>query len=83
MPPTIEPGSPDWCGHFRMLFRFLEQVACGLMISHSQGVVHLDLKPDNIFICQVEDRLVAKVRVSRCVPRPCFAGCRRALPYRM
>jgi serine/threonine-protein kinase len=41
--------------------RIINQVARALTRAHAAGVVHRDLKPDNIFLVRDEDREIAKV----------------------
>ncbi len=41
--------------------RFLGQVARALALSHSRGIVHRDMKPDNIFLVREEDEQLAKI----------------------
>ncbi len=41
--------------------RIVNQVTRALARAHTQGVVHRDLKPDNIFLVRDEDREIAKV----------------------
>lgn len=41
--------------------RMLSQVALGLDRAHSRQLVHRDLKPDNLFLCQTSDGDVVKV----------------------
>ena len=35
--------------------RIVQQIASGLGAAHRAGVVHRDLKPDNVFVCELED----------------------------
>ncbi len=44
----------------RML-RMLSQVAIGMDAAHAQNLVHRDLKPDNLFLCQQRDGDIAKI----------------------
>ena len=47
----LEPGRPmNW----RYALEIARQIASSLSEAHEQGVVHRDLKPDNIFICRVK-----------------------------
>jgi serine/threonine-protein kinase len=41
--------------------RMLSQVALGLDEAHAKKLVHRDLKPDNIFLCQTSDGDIAKI----------------------
>jgi serine/threonine-protein kinase len=43
------------------LVRMLSQVAIGLDPAHSNKLVHRDLKPDNIFLCQTRDGDIVKI----------------------
>jgi serine/threonine-protein kinase len=43
------------------LVRIVNQVTRALAKAHAMGVVHRDLKPDNIFLVRDEDREIAKV----------------------
>lgn len=39
-----------WVGVFCQVWKYIEQVASGLSHIHKHGVLHLDIKPENIFI---------------------------------
>lgn len=39
----------------------LIQACQGCRAAHDHGVVHLDIKPENILLCRVEDQLIAKL----------------------
>lgn len=41
--------------------RMLAQLAVGLDAAHAQRLVHRDLKPDNIFLCQTRDGDIVKI----------------------
>ncbi len=41
--------------------RLLSQVAIGLDEAHSRRLVHRDLKPDNLFLCQTSDGDITKI----------------------
>ena len=41
--------------------QILHQVGKGLSRAHEAGIVHRDIKPDNIFLCPDEDGFLAKV----------------------
>ncbi len=43
------------------LVRMLSQVAIGLDEAHARKLVHRDLKPDNIFLCQTHDGDIVKI----------------------
>ena len=43
------------------LARFVAQLARGLTVAHAAGVVHRDLKPQNIFLARVDGREVVKI----------------------
>lgn len=43
------------------VIRMLSQVAIGLQSAHRDQLVHRDLKPDNIFLCQTSSGDIAKV----------------------
>jgi serine/threonine-protein kinase len=51
---SLEPGRPmNW----RYAVAITRQIAASLGEAHEQGVVHRDLKPDNIFLCTVKGGL--------------------------
>jgi eukaryotic-like serine/threonine-protein kinase len=43
------------------IVRMLAQLAVGLDPAHGKNLVHRDLKPDNIFLCQTRDGDIAKI----------------------
>ncbi len=43
------------------LIRMLSQVAIGLDEAHARKLVHRDLKPDNVFLCQTHDGDIVKI----------------------
>lgn len=43
------------------IVRMLAQLAVGLDAAHAQRLVHRDLKPDNIFLCQTRDGDIVKI----------------------
>lgn len=43
------------------IVRLISQVAVGLDKAHGQNLVHRDLKPDNVFLCQTPDGDVVKL----------------------
>lgn len=43
------------------IVRMLAQLAVGLDPAHAQKLVHRDLKPDNIFLCQTRDGDIVKI----------------------
>ncbi len=45
----------------RQAVELLVPVMRGLAFAHSRGVVHRDLKPDNIFLCDTNDGVVPKI----------------------
>lgn len=56
-----EPGSAyyeEWLSNSLMLF---DQVCHGLQAVHAAGLAHLDMKPENVLICDVDSTPVAKV----------------------
>ena len=55
----------EWCDRNRMgvegRLRLMRQVCAAVQHAHSMGIVHLDLKPANILICEVDGQPVVKV----------------------
>ena len=43
------------------VIRMLSQVAIGLDAAHEKSLVHRDLKPDNLFLCQTADGDIVKI----------------------
>ena len=41
----------------------VDQIAAGLSAAHAYGVVHRDLKPDNVFLVPVEGREAESVKI--------------------
>lgn len=60
-------GEPlvDWCDRHRFTLeqrvKVARQVCAAIQHAHSKGVVHLDIKPSNILVCEVDGAPVAKV----------------------
>ena len=53
----------------RLFFKVVSQICSGLWCAHCQGVVHRDIKPDNIFLCEkgaikILDFSIAKIQSS-------------------
>jgi serine/threonine protein kinase len=45
----------------RTIWTFIAHVASGLAHLHSKGIVHLDIKPENVFIASANDGAVLKI----------------------
>lgn len=41
--------------------KFMDDIMKGLQILHQEGIIHLDLKPENIFIQKSDRQLIAKI----------------------
>jgi serine/threonine-protein kinase len=54
----MPPGKPL---HVPTSLDLVAQVADGLGLAHSRGIIHRDVKPSNVMIAFDEDRMVAKV----------------------
>ena len=54
----------DLCGDrlpFDLIYDYARQMVAGLEVAHAKGVIHRDLKPDNIFVERVEQVDVIKL----------------------
>lgn len=49
---TLEKRMDQGLLSLEMVNDIVTQVASGLQVVHNQGIVHRDIKPDNIFLCQ-------------------------------
>eukprot|EP01031_Cornospumella_fuschlensis_P026185 gene26185-31619_t len=65
--PTSMPSSPISTGHKSMgineelAWALLREVGEGLACMHAKGLVHLDIRPANVFICAGEGGLVGEM----------------------